>query len=404
MKTALTFLILTLAAGLLSAQETAPVKFTGSVQLRSEADARDFNNATALNTFTTMRTRLAAEKTVGEFGKVVFELQDSRTFGATSASTVSNDKNIDAHQAYILVPLAGESMQLQAGRFEMVYGNERFFGALGWSPVARSFDGFRLRMNGDIRADVFALNLREVQYGTTAYSYAKDTGSDLFGGWATWVQDQHQIDAFSWYEESRPAAGKKLFRSTSGLTYGLKEENFLLSAEAAYQLGSVSGVDLSAWMAAFSVTLPDVFGDKSAFSAGADLLSGTKAGSSELTTFSVPYGTTHKFYGFMDYHYVSFATQGGLQDYFLKLKAETGISDVSAACDLHFFNSFEENPAGNTIYGQEIDLTLVKPITQGIKATWGTSVYLPGDVMKESVYPNNEDPAYWTYLQFNVMF
>lgn len=396
---------LLLSAGILFAQEqTNPIKFGGSVQLRSELDGRDFKNASAPNTFTTMRTRLSAEKGLGAFGKVFLELQDTRTFGATSGSTISNDKNIDAHQAFILIPLTEENLTLQAGRFEMIYGTERFFGGVGWSQIGRSFDGFRFRYSDGWTLDAFALNLKEVQSVGAPFLHKRDTGTDIYGAWFIQKIENQQLDLFGYYENSRPVISPKLYRSTLGATHTLKTDALTTVFEGAYQMGSYHMTKIGAWMFSGSAMVPNLFGDKSSLTAGADLLSGQDPKSKKITLFDVSYGTNHKFYGYMDYLYAGFIPTGGLQDFYLKLKAETELWNLTAACDLHHFNSFEKNALDHSIIGQEIDLTLSRPLIPGVKTTWGTSVFLPGDVMKDTYGSKNEDIAFWSYLQINVTF
>jgi len=396
---------LLLSTGILFAQEQPnPIKFGGSVQLRSELDGRDFKNASAPNTFTTMRTRLSAEKGLGAIGKVFLELQDTRTFGATSGSTISNDKNIDAHQAFILIPLTEENLTLQAGRFEMAYGTERFIGAVGWSPIGRAFDGFRFRYSDGWTLDAFALNLKEVQSVGAPFLHKRDTGTDIYGAWFTQKIENQQLDLFGYYENSRPVTSPKLYRSTLGATHTFKADALTTVFEGAYQMGSSGMTEIGAWMFSGSVMVPNLLGEKSSMTAGADLLSGQDPKSKKITLFDVSYGTNHKFYGYMDYLYAGFIPAGGLQDFYLKLKAETELWNLTAACDLHHFNSFEKNAADHSIIGQEIDLTLSRPLLPGVKTTWGTSVFLPGDVMKDVYGPKNEDIALWSYLQVNVSF
>ncbi len=68
--------------GHLSAQEpNPPIKFDGQIRMRSEADGRDFNSDSDVNTYTLLRTRFGAAVQPLEDVNVYIQLQDSRAFG-----------------------------------------------------------------------------------------------------------------------------------------------------------------------------------------------------------------------------------------------------------------------------------------------------------------------------------
>jgi hypothetical protein len=111
----------------------------GQIQLRTELDGRDFSNETRPLTFASMRTRLGVEKSFHDVVAFFVQFQDSRVFGE-EPNTLTPIDNIDLHQGFIrLNNLFGWDWSIQAGRFEVVYGTERFFGAVGWHYVGRSF-------------------------------------------------------------------------------------------------------------------------------------------------------------------------------------------------------------------------------------------------------------------------
>ncbi len=122
---------------------------SGQVQLRSELDGRDFSNTTHPLTFTSMRTRLGINKNIEDKISFFIQISDSRVFGQEPNSLVSIS-NLDLHQGYVkLNNLFDWNWSLQAGRFEVSYGTERFFGAVGWHFVGRSFDGVRFNIAPD---------------------------------------------------------------------------------------------------------------------------------------------------------------------------------------------------------------------------------------------------------------
>lgn len=121
-----------------------------------------------------LRSRLGVKAVLPSRVALRLELQDSRTMGS-EASTLSNEKLVDAHEAYAeLDSLGGAPLALQAGRFEMVYGDARLLGNGDWGANGRSFDGARLKWRpGMGRVDAFATWLAE----------GRRAGRDrLFGG------------------------------------------------------------------------------------------------------------------------------------------------------------------------------------------------------------------------------
>src|SRR5690606_17926509 len=122
---------------------------------------RDFSNRTHPLTFASMRTRVGVEKSFMDKVTFFVQLQDSRVFGEEQATLNAID-NIDLHQGYVkLMQPFDIPADVQAGRFEMIYGTERFFGAVGWHYIGRSWDGIRFSFNTDFKFDLFALTHSE---------------------------------------------------------------------------------------------------------------------------------------------------------------------------------------------------------------------------------------------------
>ncbi|MDT3697505.1 MAG: hypothetical protein ROY99_14070 [Ignavibacterium sp.] len=129
----LTFVVLlTLSPIIFSQQDLGGGwKLNGQIQLRTELDVRDFSNSTHPLTFASMRTRLGVEKTFEEVVSFLVQFQDSRVFGE-EPNTLTPIDNFDLHQGFLKFnKLFDWDWQIQAGRFEVAYGTERFFGAVG---------------------------------------------------------------------------------------------------------------------------------------------------------------------------------------------------------------------------------------------------------------------------------
>ena len=124
------------------------IKFDAQVRARSQYDDKSFDTANSENSYSELRTRLGMSATVDDNAHLYIQLQDSRIigdnnqFGSPSSGTLNDSKNVDLHQGYIKIDkIFGEGWGGQAGRFEFVKGNQRFFGDVGWSNVGRSWEG-----------------------------------------------------------------------------------------------------------------------------------------------------------------------------------------------------------------------------------------------------------------------
>jgi alginate export protein len=140
------------AAGAAPAAKPAPapaspqVKVGGQLRLRPEHRNRLKPDATGGTSDVFVGQRARANVTVStERLRAFVEVQDARNWG-TEVSTVSNDRNLDLHQAYLDLPDLGHSrVSLTLGRQELVYGDERLLGPADWLTAARSFDGAVVR-------------------------------------------------------------------------------------------------------------------------------------------------------------------------------------------------------------------------------------------------------------------
>lgn len=409
-------LILGLSSGDASAQENEDFRFNGQIQVRGELDGRDFNNQTAPVTFTTIRTRLSAEKRLFEKVKLFAQIQDSRIFGE-EVNTLTSLKNLDIHQGYVsLNNLFEVPMDIQLGRFEVSYNTERFFGAVAWHYNGRSFDGLRLSLKPDLfetKADIFALTHNN-SFGyvgnalpDTYKDISKAEGFGIYGFWAnSKINPQLNFDLFGFYEDNRKQTTPGSFdlqRFTAGVNHKGEYGSFSSVFEGAYQFGSRGALGVNAYLVSLQA-----FYNLSAlkFGLGTDILSGNNPSSTKTNNaFDVPYGTNHKFYGYMDYFInVPGNTKNlGLNDYYFRTEWNNKEFPVSAALDIHHFSSNQASATNKSVFGQEADITLKYRVLDNTTLTWGTSAFLPGEIMSEN-FGGKKDLSYWSYLMLNAAF
>ncbi|MFN8575458.1 MAG: alginate export family protein [Candidatus Sericytochromatia bacterium] len=393
-------------------------KFKGQVLLRGEFDGRDFTNQTPPNAYTSMRTRLSAEKN-NLFDNVDFfaQIEDSRLLGESGAA-VSNFKNLDLHQGFINFKSPFQvPFDLQLGRFEMAYGTERFFSALpGWNYIGRAFDGARVKYSNnslfDFKFDLFALSINtSAKYisNATPTTYLLpspiDIGNGIYGFWSTSkFNPMAEINVFSYYEDNRKQTKPNINdvqRLTTGISHkGTYLEHFSTVEEFAFQKGSVSGQDVTAYVGSLQgyYNINDF-----KIGLGADILSGNNPNSKNTNnTITMPYGNGHLYHGYMDYftNIPDNTKNLGLNDFYLKTAWEKKEFPLGVKFDIHHFTSNQVSTNGLSTFGQEADLTLNYAYSKQGTLIFGLSGFLPSDLFKSDMFwgKNRTDPSYWAYL------
>lgn len=399
------------------AQSSDDWKITAGSMIRSELDGRDFNNKTYPLTFTSLRTRVGVQKNFEDKVTLFAQIQDSRIFGQ-EASTMSDSKNLDLHQGFVQVKnLFDWNLSVKAGRYEVKYGTERFIGAVGWHYIGRSFDGVTFGFNiSGFKTDLFALTVYEpnsyIANSTPAlypHHFAPNTSQSLYGFWANRVySEKHSADLFAYLEVNRKKTNdtdNDLQRWTVGINHIGNYGNLKTTTEAAIQTGKMSSTDIFAYLISISGNYK--LNNLTSLGLGLDMLSGTKPGEAKYNTFETNFATNHKFYGYMDYFTnIPLNTEYlGLNDLYLKAKFTPENSKFSFEADVHYFMTNQKSSNDKSSFGQEIDLTVKYSIVQGAALTWGGSIFLPGDLMKDffnTPQGPREDASFWSYIMMNI--
>ncbi len=391
------------------AQNQNDWKISGQIQLRSELDGRDFSNKTYPLTFATLRTRVGVEKNLSDKIQFFAQIQDSRSLG--QGTPTSFLRNVDLHQGFVkLINPFDLDLEIQAGRFQLIYGTERFIGASNWSHIARSFDGVKFTLfPKDFNLDLVALTIEEKILPVSTPSPgsypnpSKDT--EAFGLYGFYkkssLTEKSKLDLFGFYEVDRQNVKpdtNAINRFTVGTAYTGNYGDLSTVVEAAYQFGKLSGLNLSAYLASAQISYKTGI---TTFTAGADILSGNNPKETKKRgAYNFGYGTNHKFYGYMDYFPAN--TGGlGLNNLYLKLALNPSDSKFNFMIDIHHFMTNQKSLSDKNALGQEIDLTVIYRFVQGTSITWGGSLFFLGDLMK-SFYAPREDMAFWSFVMITA--
>jgi hypothetical protein len=392
--------LLAVAAALLTPAWGLAQDITLSGQVRPRTEYRDPSSATGeRQTWTTLRTRIAATWQSTGPVKAFIQFQDVRFFGE-EASTLGDYQadNFDLHQGWLEVGAETSLAALRVGRQEAAYGGQRLIGAVNWTQQGRSFDGARLRLRP---SDAFQVDLLGFQLWESA-SPARDVDATLWGAYGVWKPaEDRALDLFALRQETALDAGDT-DQWTAGLRYVARDRGFDYRLEAAWQTGERTGQDVSAFL--LGARAGRGFADgRAGVTLWLDYLSGTEPGSDEVGVFETLFATNHKFYGYADLFLdIPTHTAGrGLVDLAVKGRLQV-TDDWGLNLDVHRFSVAEDGGLSSGDLGTEIDLTLTRSLFHGLRVSGGTAVVLAGDAL--GPVRGIDDDVTFAYVMLDLVF
>jgi len=252
------------------------------------------------------RFRLNATVSPGSSMKFVVQVQDARGFDKTTGSRAAPLRDTwDLRMAY---GEFGSKHAVRIGRQELVFGEQRLLGHVGWLNTARSFDGARvtLKRNG-LQFDAFAASVVTIR--PDGFDKSGD-GNGLYGAYlsATTIVPKQTLEPYFLWRQSRGIAAElggvaDLHQATTGVRMaGTLPLAFDYSTETAVQAGSAGPDDVRAWASHLNVgkalpglpARPRFFGEYNYASGDANRTDGTRG------TFDQLYPTGHDKYGLAD--------------------------------------------------------------------------------------------------------
>ncbi|MEZ5358723.1 MAG: alginate export family protein [Candidatus Zixiibacteriota bacterium] len=411
MKKSATLLLLTaMALLLLAAIGSAETKFSydGQIRLRAELSNRSFEEQRHTQQYNDLRTRLGLKFEPTDMAQVYIQFQDSRRLGDPESGNLESTDNVDLHQAYFELQCPSLPIfYLKGGRFEVNYGNQRVFGAVGWHNIGRSWDGMIASFRPEnYRVDFFYLKKEEVN----SAGYNRDF--DVFGVYSTF--EKAHFDAFIFYElnaDSNGYAEAPLKRFNLGGYYNNTFSNFDVTFQGNYQMGTIvpdmlpdtMSLDIAAFMVngEFGYTFDGKGNVRTAL--GFDYTSGDDGtDATKYKSYTNAYYTGHAFRGYMDYFLGSPMT--GLIDVMLRAKGNVAPNWILKG-DFHYFKTAENynSAVDGTLtskVGFEGDITLVRKVANGSVVTGGLSVFSP----EEDYAGKDSKMGLWGYLMWTVNF
>ena len=362
-----------------------------SIQLRPRAEVRNGLFTPILKdqktaAFVGQRSRLGLTYSRSPYLKLGLTTQVVNVWGNDAqVQTTANDLSL--YEAWAQVFFSKE-WSLKLGRQVLSYDDERILGALDWNNAGRKHDaallgfeknklkantGFAFNQNSEKTTGTFYDNLISQPYKSMEFLWLRyDINPTLaFSILGLNLGFQDRIDS------------SRSNLQTMGGNVFLKKNKWAATGTYYLQTGMNHKDNLvakrtNAWMASLKVDYS--FRPSFSTSIGSDYLSGNDMNSTSAknTYFNPLYGTGHKFYGSMDYFYVSSPhNNAGLWDSYINFNFKPAEKFTTQIAYHHFESTGKlvdytgEN--ANKSLGNEIDLSLGYTIMNDVKLTGGYS-------------------------------
>ena len=319
-------------------------------------------------------------------------LQQVNIWGqAPQVQVIDRTGGLSVFEAYAALPLGG-GFDLKLGRQQIVLDEDRIFGSLDWHPAGRAHDAVNINWrpveNFYLRS-FFAFNQNYLD-GKAATDKINGNVNNPKGQYFTPGQPYQHMEALHAHYVFTPDQQLSFLFANLGLrnddkadynmqTFGVhyrgRSQDLSYGAEAYLQTGkNNTGATKEAYLLAAMVGykfLPTL-----SATMGIDYLSGNNTTDSPdkdkvFTPFS---GTNHKFYGFMDYYYVSYTPKVGLLNPYISATVKTSEKGNLSATG-HYFRSAGKIDGKTHHLGVEADLVYTHKLQPFASLQVGYSVH-----------------------------
>lgn len=375
-----------------------------------DADDLAYPNPDATDAFSN-QTRIGAGVEADTLS-VDLLLQHAGTLGTTGGDDLT-DPSLDLHRAsFSWQPTS--TWSLQAGRFELAYGDERVLGAVGWSQVGRAWDGLRTRIAPieGLEVDLFGARYAEGASEPTAGFEGGIFEDDamLTGLYASaseaWLGALTALDVYALYDVrfDRPEADVPLRRglATFGTRLDGEWDPIDVNLEGAYQFGKrcIEGTEAAectdrtvqthGWFVDAEVGVTFGKSPTPRLFAAYSRASGDDPATEADEGYDHLYPTGHKWLGLTDI----VGARTNLQE--IRGGASLTIGDVSITETIHQFTRLQ--PSVEPV-GLEFDTTVGVTASEHMTLNAGHGLFVPNS----GISTTDADPegvANWTFLQF----
>lgn len=319
---------------------------------------------------------------------------------------------------------ARNGMFAKIGRQVLSYDDERIIGSNDWAMTALSHDMIKLGWDSPIHNIhlMLAYNQNsESVNGGTEYRYGDKPYKTMQNLWYHYQHPRVPFGASLLFmnqglqSERDENLQKTYYQQLIGTYLSYKPSNWSAEGSFYYQLGkNESGIDIRAWMASAKGTYSPSMQWK--LTAGYDYMSGdpffavpTGGGigliqHKTIKGFSPLYGSHHKFYGAMDFFYVSTYYDGftpGLQNYYAGVTYKP-ISKLKFDATYHYFAIATNTNNLDKTLGHEFEFTASYTPIKEVTVSLGYSYMRGSKTMEALKRVDSERQLHWAWLNLIV--
>lgn len=384
---------------------------TGHARFRWET-RNDVGYKAATHNNKILRFRPAFHFKTDENIKLTFEPQFSRTFGSDGQSGTVTDPSLSVHRAQIWSNW-DDKVHFTIGRQALNYGDQVVISTLEWSNVARSFDALKARVFIPIAEGKIDLIDATMNTNGTSNTVADDL--TLRGAYSMWSLGKYleEMDLYYLVKNQKSNSSTQIINKLWGVRLKSNINNFdyriehtrqntetrdgatadmkgqQTNAEFGYSFKWLKTRVAASWFKAndeYDHMMPLAH----AYLGIADVL-----GRSNITGYvlHLKMSPKEKWLVKLDYHL--FERDSSASD-----AISAGPNQVARTA-----SSYSSASSSKKI-GSEIDLQVIKQMTESSKLALGAALFMPGAYFKEYTAgeSKNKDDIKFAYLQYIVKF
>lgn len=320
---------------------------------------------------------------------------------------------------------AQNGLFLQVGRVALAYDDERIIGTNDWAMASLSHDVVRAGYEGNNHKAHLILaynqNAESLTQGGNFYANGAQPYKSMLTAWYHYDFPKIPLGASVLFMNIGMQSGEKdndphsEYQQPIGTYLSYKPKHWRLEASYYHQLGkNEEKMKIDAWMASAKADWSPA--DNYGFEAGFDYLSGDKqfavppSGAIGMTRhdklrgFNPIYGSHHKFYGAMDFFYVStyvFGFTPGLQNAFAGIHFNP-IKNLTVKANYHYMATATKLVDMNMTLGHQIGVEARYAFAKDIRLSAGYSFMTGTETMEKLKRASDNGSLRWAWFSLNI--
>lgn len=313
----------------------------------------------------------------------------------------------------------------QVGRVALAYDDERIIGTNDWAMASLSHDVIRAGYEGNNHKAHLILaynqNAECLTQGGNFYANGAQPYKSMLTAWYHYDFPKIPLGASVLFMNIGMQSGEKdndphsEYQQLIGTYLSYKPKHWRLEASYYHQLGkNEEKMKIDAWMASAKADWSPA--DNYGFEAGFDYLSGDKqfavppSGAIGMTRhdklrgFNPIYGSHHKFYGAMDFFYVStyvFGFTPGLQNAFAGIHFNP-IKNLTVKANYHYMATATKLVDMNMTLGHQIGLEARYAFAKDIRLSAGYSFMTGTETMEKLKRASDNGSLRWAWFSLSI--